>query len=233
MSRRAKASARGRPASPETTSQKPPTPDDNALAPWHLFVLGGLAAATAAVVLVRGSGPENVILISLAIGTASLTGIAAFRTLAPLALSELGERVEMVGGRTRTALEREKMLVLRAIKELEFDRAMRKVSDADFQEMMGRLRARAARLMKQLDGGAAEYTELIERELSARIGRTPRPVKSVADRATPAEPEVSAAIPEEPVSVPDADRRCAQCGTANDPDARFCKECGTKIGATA
>ena len=60
----------------------------------------------------------------------------------------------MIGERTRAALEREKMLTLRSIKELEFDRAMGKLSDEDFQEMSGRLRARAARLMRQLDAGA-------------------------------------------------------------------------------
>ena len=54
----------------------------------------------------------------------------------------------MIGQRTRVALEREKMLALRTIKELEFDRAMGKLSDEDFREMSGRLRARAARLMQ-------------------------------------------------------------------------------------
>ena len=50
----------------------------------------------------------------------------------------------MLGGRTRAALEREKTLSLRSIKELEFDRAMGKVSEKDFAEMGARLRARAA-----------------------------------------------------------------------------------------
>ena len=36
---------------------------------------------------------------------------------------------EMVGERTRVALEREKNLVLRSIKELEFDHAMGKVGE--------------------------------------------------------------------------------------------------------
>ena len=61
---------------------------------------------------------------------------------------------QMLGGRTRAALEREKALVLRSIKELEFDRAMGKVSEKDFVEMSARLRARAAGLMRQLDAGA-------------------------------------------------------------------------------
>ncbi len=52
---------------------------------------------------------------------------------------------------TREALEQEKALVLRSIKELEFDRAMRKVSDADFAEIGGRLRERALVLMAELD----------------------------------------------------------------------------------
>ena len=56
-----------------------------------------------------------------------------------------------------------------AIKELEFDRAMGKLSEADWQEMSGRLRARAARLIRQLDAGA-NYREQIERELTNRLG---------------------------------------------------------------
>ena len=42
-----------------------------------------------------------------------------------------------IGGRTRIALEREKTLVLRSIKELEFDFAMGKIAKADFDEMSG------------------------------------------------------------------------------------------------
>ncbi|MNC97573.1 hypothetical protein D3C83_152720 [compost metagenome] len=41
--------------------------------------------------------------------------------------------------------------MLRSIKELEFDRAMRKVGDVDFAEIDRRLRARAVSLMAELD----------------------------------------------------------------------------------
>ena len=88
----------------------------------------------------------------------------------------------MIGQRTRVALEREKMLALRSIKELEFDRAMGKLSDDDLQEMSGRLRARAARLMRQLDAGAG-YREQIERDLAKRLGEkatATAPVRSAA-----------------------------------------------------
>ena len=50
-----------------------------------------------------------------------------------------------------TICEREKALVLRSIKELEFDHAMGKVSEADFADISPRLRARALDVMADLD----------------------------------------------------------------------------------
>jgi hypothetical protein len=111
-------------------------------------------------------------------------------------------RTRMLGGRTKAALDREKSLVLRSIKDLEFDHAMRKVSDKDFEDMGARLRVRAARLLRQLDQGTS-YRQEIEREIAKRLGTTP------AARA----------------------RACAACGASNDADAKFCKGCGTKLEA--
>ena len=59
----------------------------------------------------------------------ALVGLAMLRTVRPL-VSEHDDRTTMVGQRTRAALEREKLLSLRAIKELEFDRAMGKLSES-------------------------------------------------------------------------------------------------------
>ena len=75
----------------------------------------------------------------------------------------------LLGGRTRAALEREKTLVLRSIKELEFDRAMGKVSEKDFAEMGGAAARAGGRLMRQLDAGAG-YREQIEKEIAKRSG---------------------------------------------------------------
>ena len=119
--------------------------------------------------------------------------------LLPLVSTLIGDRTAMVGQRTRAALEREKMLALRAIKELEFDRAMGKMSEADFQEMSGRLRARARRLMRQLDAGAG-YREQIERDLAKRLAaHANAPARGMPRRAVAA-----------------ARQACAECGTAND-----------------
>ena len=83
----------------------------------------------------------------LTVAAAGFAAYALYRTLSPLVSGDVGDDAAMVGGRTRAALERDKTLVLRAIKELEFDHAMGKVADGDFDEMRDRLRARALRLI--------------------------------------------------------------------------------------
>ena len=145
-------------------------PDASTLRPWQFFTLLALFTATVAVVVVRGTTSSNIILICLAIGAAALVALATLRTLRPLVSTET-YAAEMVGNRTRAALEREKNLLLRAIKELEFDHAMGKVADSDFDEMTVRLRARTVRLIRQLDSTESGYREIIERELAGRLGR--------------------------------------------------------------
>jgi hypothetical protein len=178
------------------------------LQPWQFFVLAALGCATAITFLVRSQGVVAVILLSVLMGATALVGIAMLRTVRPL-VSAGEDRTVVIGHRTRAALEREKALTLRTIKELEFDRAMGKVSDEDFREMTAGLRARATRLIRQLDASAG-YRSVIERDLSKRLGES-------AQRGVE---------PAEPVS---RDLVCASCSTANDGDARFCKSCGAKL----
>ena len=164
--------------------------------------------------MARQSRPEHLVLISLTIGAAGFAAAALYRMLAPLASADVATVGEPLSEGMRAILEREKQLTLRAIKELEFDRAMGKVSPKDFEEMAGRLRARAMQLMKQLDAEAG-YRELIERELTARLRRAP-------GKGTAAQPQAKRA------AAAAAEATCA-CGTANDSDAAFCKRCGTKL----
>jgi hypothetical protein len=175
---------------------------DEALQPWQLFTLAGLIGATVVVFVSTGQTPAGIILLSLTIFTAAVVGVAAWRTLSPLIGRDEIMPTPVLGGRTRAALEREKTLVLRSIKELEFDRAMGKVSEKDFADMSARLRLRAAGLIRQLDAGTT-YRDQIEKEIDRRVGRKPAAV-----------PRTSA---------------CAVCATANDPDAKFCKNCGARL----
>ncbi len=191
----------------------------DAVPAWQLFALAGLLGATFLTFMSRGQSAPAILLLSLTVFAAAAVGIAALRTLTPLTGGEAeGGRPlgRVLGGRTRAALEREKALTLRSIKELEFDRAMGKVSDADFLEMAGRLRVRAASLIQRLDEGRS-YREQIERELTRRVGPAAAAAAQGVAPTTLAAP-VAAAQP------------CAGCGTANDRDARFCKQCGASLG---
>jgi hypothetical protein len=181
---------------------------DPGLQPWQFFVLAALGCATAVTFIARGRGPAAIILLSVLMATAAFVGFAALRMLRPLVSAE-EDRTVMIGQRTRVALEREKTLALRSIKELEFDKAMGRVSEEDFKEMSGRLRVRAARLIKQLDAGGS-YRQQIEQELQKRLG----------------EPELRPAVTRAAAA---ANRVCASCETANDADAKFCKGCGAKL----
>ncbi len=222
--------ASGRPqAAPEGASGEAA---DAGFRPWHFFVLASLAAATAAVLLSRQSAPAHLILLSLMIGAAGAAAAAVYRMLAPLAVRDVTLISQRQSERGRAALEREKALVLRSIKELEFDRAMGKVSPRDFDEMSARLRARAMMLIRQADEGATGYRELIERELSARLVTRSRGA-ATRPPSTPPEPDelmLSDAPDEAPASGSlHAAPRCEACGTANDADAAFCKRCGTPL----
>jgi hypothetical protein len=200
---------------------------DSTFEPWQLFTLAGLIGATIAVFMARGESPAAVIMISLTIFAAAAVGIAALRTFLPLTQKSWSDGARILGGRTRAALEREKTLVLRSIKELEFDRAMGKVSEKDFAEMSGRLRARAARLIRQLDAGAG-YRSEIEREITKRIGEGPAgSTKQDPAYAVDRQPldGVGRVLPSRPAAA----ATCASCNTTNDADARFCKHCGASM----
>jgi hypothetical protein len=219
--------------------------DPQSLQPWQFFTLAGLVGATIVVFISEGQSPAGIILLSLVIFGAAGVGIAAWRTFQPLAGANEPAGPQIFGGRTRAALEREKTLVLRSIKDLEFDHAMGKVSDKDFAEMGARLRARAAGLIRQLDAGSS-YQKAIEAEIERRVG--PK-VTRAADASTnsgssaPESRDDKAPPPAEQIatSAPVLEQRdrkaeekgaklCLSCCTPNDPDARFCKGCGYQLG---
>jgi hypothetical protein len=74
-------------------------------------------------------------------------------------------------------LEREKRALLKAIKEVEFDRELGKMSDQDADEIVRVYRARAIEIIKLLDGSASALEiragepldQVIDREVRARL----------------------------------------------------------------
>ena len=180
------------------------TSTDTRTRTWQFFIVLGLIGATAAVWREpRFTRPEHLVLLSVGIVAAAIAAAAMHRTLLPLVSPE-----QIVGDSRRSsrhvlALEREKHLVLRSIKELEFDKAMGKVAEPDFDEMVTRLRQRAVGLMQRIEAGETGLRERIDRDLAGL--KQPKAAKKVTAQ------------------------QCSECKTLNDDDARFCKTCGAAL----
>lgn len=92
-------------------------------------------------------------------------------------LEAAADEVEPVDESRAGELEREKKALLKAIKEVEFDRELGKMSDEDADEIVRVYRARAIEILKLLDGSEVEaesvagepLDQLIDREVRARL----------------------------------------------------------------
>jgi hypothetical protein len=191
--------------------------------PIWILGLGGAAVAVGYALLVEKMhfGPP-LVMFTLGGMTLALTGAALIRVIDPLAGNSLAAVTTVRGGRRPRELEREKQLVLKAIKEIELDYQMRKIAERDYREMVERYRTRAMRLMSEIEAGD-DFRVLIERELTMRLkleaakpAVTPAPSAAQSEAAAPATAAVTTST-------------CATCATVNDDDARFCKTCGAKL----
>jgi hypothetical protein len=114
---------------------------------------------------------------------------------------------------------REKERILRALKDLENERDLGKLDEADFKEVSHRYREEAKALLRQMDEDIAPY-----REKAEALAK-----KFIADSAvvvTKAEANVDAEQEAPKTEAPSTEKReCAACKVKNDPDAKFCKSC--------
>ena len=121
-----------------------------------------------------------------------------------------------------SAEEEQKLAVLRALKDLDFERSVRKISEDDYREFSQRYRAEARRLIARVDESLAEAQKLAEQLASERIREAGIEHETRAEASESSSTE-SAASSSELV--------CGACETKNDPDARFCKQCGKTLNA--
>lgn len=142
-----------------TSTERGSSRSDSGFQPWHFFMLLSMLGATVAVWRSQDTHPAALLLLSAAVIASGFVGLALYYALAGFVGSrrDAGART----GREREELLREKALVLRSIKELEFDRGMRKVNEADFAEIGGRLRARAMELMQTIEELPAPEPEAV------------------------------------------------------------------------
>ena len=72
-----------------------------------------------------------------------------------------------------SAEEEQKRAVLRALKDLEFERGVGKISEDDYAELSARYRSEAKRLMQLIDAGSEAERERVETALKTRLEKAP------------------------------------------------------------
>lgn len=200
-----------------------------------------LTTITVAVVVGELYGVQLVVL-TLAAGVLLLVIMLFWDSVQALAgESELSfEEAFSMGA--RSAEEEQKRAVLRALKDLEYERSVGKISQEDYQEYSARYRAEAKRLIRDVDENLALARKQVERELERRVAKLQRPsepdesAEAGASTVPPAgETSVEATSSPQhaaPIAPPVAARtlrECRACHTQNELDARFCKSCGSAM----
>jgi hypothetical protein len=114
-------------------------------------------------------------------------------------------------------------VALRALKEIEFDRATGKLSDTDYEQLKAKYTEQA---LAALRGEGSPGT------------REPRAIARGQKTAGLTCPEHGARPEPDAVFCSDCGRRlgtargyCARCGTALEDDARYCNRCGARVAA--
>jgi hypothetical protein len=200
-----------------------------------------LATLTVAIVLGTLYGVQLVVL-TLAAGVLLLVITLLWNSVQALAgESELSfEEAFSMGA--RSAEEEQKRAVLRALKDLDYERSVGKISEEDYQEYSARYRAEAKRMIRDLDESLAEARKQVERELERRVAKLEQsddvdeasqeepeqPIAADAVEATSSPENSPAIVPKSPAKTL---RECSACHTQNELDARFCKSCGAAMAS--
>lgn len=117
-------------------------------------------------------------------------------------------------------------VALRALREIEFDRATGKLSDADYEALQAKYTAEALAALR------AEEGRVVAAGSAATSSRPASPLPRPSCPTHGLRPEPDA------VFCSDCGRRlgtapgyCARCGSALERDARYCNGCGSRVAA--
>jgi hypothetical protein len=197
------------------------------LARWAAFGIPSLTVLGAiGVGMTTSAGPAILVLVAGALLSTIALLWASLRTLsgdAPLP-ADLEAAAIMPHGRSELA--EKKRRVLRALKDLEHEHAVGKIDDKDYGTLGARFREEAKAILRELDAEIEpmrEKAEAMAKEHLARRGI------GHAEKTKPTEDADDEEKAEHARSPEQARLECAKCSTSNEPDAAFCKKCGTSL----
>ena len=116
----------------------------------------------------------------IALSTVALFSAIAFlwASLRSILAGEHGKYVrQSEATRARAELVIEKDAVLRSLKDLEFERAVGKLSDEDFARLDAQFRAKAKIILKQLDDDLKEHRDKAQKLLDEELRQLSAPEK--------------------------------------------------------
>lgn len=215
----------------------------------------GLPVLTVGIALAAGviQGPASAILV---LAGGALIGViaifwASVRTLLGETALSGADAYALAAPRSE---EEQKRAVLRALKDLEFERSVGKISEEDYVELVARYRGEAKRLLRLLDEAAQPRRERVEALVAKRLRReglagegaaatakagdeavaTTKPVESDDADSRSAEPAARSGKAKkrkkarEPAAVEAPEAPQASATPAAEAATRTCAECGTK-----
>jgi hypothetical protein len=117
-------------------------------------------------------------------------------------------------------------VALRALKEIEFDRATGKLSDADYESLKAKYTSEALAALRGESGNVERETGHVTTSTTTfPVTRFPCPVDGPR-------PESDALFCSEcGRRLGTAPGYCVRCGTALEDDARYCNSCGARVAA--
>jgi hypothetical protein len=127
---------------------------------WLLAaIVAGFVWGVQMVLLVLAAGAITLVITLMWSSVQSLTGGT------PLGFEEA------LGMGAPSKVEEEKRSVLRALKDLEYERGVGKISPEDYAELLSKYRAEAKRLIQSVDEALAPAREEVEKALDQRLTR--------------------------------------------------------------
>ncbi len=167
---------------------------------------------------------EKIFILIIVMAVAVFISIPFFRR----GVEEKPEDLDRPKGDREAELNRlnaEKESLLAAIKEVDFDYKVGKLTKEDYQELETKYKTGAALLLQKIDDLEAEMNKVgLKDELEEEIRKTRR-TRLVDDKG----------LEEEILSVrklraKGLEHLCSKCGALYQPEDRFCSKCGTKLG---
>src|SRR5262245_23196031 len=170
-----------------------------------------------------------------------LAALAVAFVLYPVLRADLGRATGDVG-RIETDEEDDpdddlsrRAVALRALREIEFDRATGKLSDADYDSLRAKYTAEAVAALRAEGGEGAPKPAPAAAPAAAPVPAATRPSAPVPRPVCPTHgqrPEKDAVFCSECGRRLGAARGyCSRCGTALESDARYCHSCGARVAA--